>query len=238
MLYDAHEWVNRTSVIIVTVNYRLGALGFLYQSSGVDVNNGIEDQRVALRWVQQNIASFGGSAARITLMGQSAGATSIGYHLLSPRSTNLFSQVIAMSNPLSLPLKNPTDGKKFGDVFMKHLGCTPNDLKCLQHADVADIIKAQDETNKHFDILDPFLLFYPWTPIVDMDGDVERQPIKLLSAGQGLQVPGVFGTVQNEALIFIFLAFGNKGMSSVEYYAFIADAFPLHIAEVERFIFQ
>lgn len=230
-IYDGRLWVNASSFILVTTNYRLGALGFLVQDN-VPLNLGIKDQRVALQWIADNIASFGGDTSQITLFGQSAGATSIGYHLLSAKSEGLFTRVASQSNPFTLPLKNPRDGTRFGDVFMKHLSCPRGNLACLQNASVSSIVAAQDATNKHFSVLSPFLLFYPWTPVVDVEDGVSRQPIALLSQGQGRPCQGIFGTVANESLIFIYLAFGQHGMSEAEYIAFIVDAFPLHVASI------
>ena len=85
-------------IIVVTVNYRAGALGFL--SLGVaDVpgNQGLLDQNMALKFVKSNIAAFGGNPNDITLMGQSAGSSSTLYHFMSPRSAGLFQKVIAQS---------------------------------------------------------------------------------------------------------------------------------------------
>jgi carboxylesterase type B len=157
LLYDSRYWVRATPFVMVTVNYRLGALGWLVQED-IPRNLGILDQRLALQWVADNAAVFGGDAGRITLMGQSAGATSIGYHLLSSRSVGLFQQVVSESNPLALPLKNPADGRRFGDVFMKHLNCPHGDTACLRNASVPAIVAAQDATNKHFTPLDPLLV--------------------------------------------------------------------------------
>ena len=187
---------------------------------------------MALEFISSNIEAFGGNPKQITLMGQSAGATSIGYHLLSPKSVGLFSQVVAESNPLTLPLKNPVDGAKFGSVFRRHLNCRDG-KDCLLNATISDIIAAQDKTNKHFFPLDPFLLFYPWTPCVDEVDGVTAQPIKLLMEGKSARVPGIFGTVANESVIFIYLAFGPNGMSPTLYDAFLLDAFPLHYTAVK-----
>jgi carboxylesterase type B len=87
--------VNRSSVIVVAVTYRLGAFGFLW--SGTDGFNGaygIQDQRLALKWVQANIVAFGGNPSRVTIYGQSAGAGSVGVHLQSAESDPLFQQAI------------------------------------------------------------------------------------------------------------------------------------------------
>lgn len=98
-LYDP-EFLLRKDVVLVTVNYRLGALGFLSiddASVGVPGNAGLKDQVLALRWVRDNIAAFGGDPGNVTIFGESAGGCSVHYHLLSPMSQGLFHRAIAMS---------------------------------------------------------------------------------------------------------------------------------------------
>ena len=85
------DWILDFGVILVTLNYRLGALGFL--STGdkeLPANLGLWDQRLALQWVQQNIAAFGGDPGRVTIAGESAGSMSVMFHVLSSQSTGLF----------------------------------------------------------------------------------------------------------------------------------------------------
>ncbi len=77
-------------------------------------------------------------------------------------------------------------------------------------------------------------MFYPWTPVVDEADGVSKQPIALLIEGRGRAVPSIFGTVANESVIFIYLAFGDNGMSPIEYEAFVLDTFPLHARAVLR----
>ncbi|XP_018323052.1 venom carboxylesterase-6-like [Agrilus planipennis] len=104
-------------MIVVTIEYRLGIMGFL---STVDQNAmgnaGLKDQQLALQWIQNNIANFGGDPNRVTIYGQSAGSVSIEYQILSPKSAGLFSQAIASSgstlnewafikNPLQLTVR-------------------------------------------------------------------------------------------------------------------------------------
>ncbi len=96
--YDGTQFVRNGDVIIVTINYRLGALGYLYHpdipGSG---NAALSDQLLALRWVQDNIAAFGGDAARVTVFGESAGAMSIGALIGTPSAEGLFSQAVLQS---------------------------------------------------------------------------------------------------------------------------------------------
>ena len=100
----------RWQSIVVTLNYRLGAIGFLAGGSGANRlagNYGIRDQQLALQWVQRNIAKFGGDPARVTIFGESAGAMSVGAHLVAPGSRPLFNNAIMESNPYGLPFKTP-----------------------------------------------------------------------------------------------------------------------------------
>jgi para-nitrobenzyl esterase len=98
--------LSRRGVIVVTLNYRLGPFGFLAHPllsrespRGVSGNYGLQDQLAALRWVGENIASFGGDTTRITLFGQSAGASSICYLMVNPLTKGLFHRAIAQSAP-------------------------------------------------------------------------------------------------------------------------------------------
>ena len=105
-MYDSTALAQK-GVVVVTPNYRLGALGFLahpqlanespYNTSG---NYGLLDQIAAMQWVQRNIGAFGGDPSQVTVFGESAGATSILVHLVSPASTGLYRQAIVESGPL------------------------------------------------------------------------------------------------------------------------------------------
>lgn len=95
--YDGQSF-NERNVIVVTISYRLGFDGFGYmEGSDAPVNRGLLDQNLALRWVHENIAEFGGDPRRVTIAGQSAGAGSVLCHLASPLSEGLFSRAIAQS---------------------------------------------------------------------------------------------------------------------------------------------
>ncbi|XP_075972287.1 esterase B1-like [Anticarsia gemmatalis] len=92
------DFFMRKYIVLVTINYRLDALGFLsLGTEEVPGNAGLKDQVLALKWVQQNIKYFGGDPTKVTIMGQSAGGASVGFHLASPMSTGLFHRAIALS---------------------------------------------------------------------------------------------------------------------------------------------
>ncbi|KAL3096936.1 hypothetical protein niasHS_002652 [Heterodera schachtii] len=97
----ANDWPGHVlasrGIVVVTANYRLGSFGFMSLGDELTGNYGIKDQRMALLWVQQHIASFGGDPRAVTIAGHDAGAVSAGIHMLSPFSKNLFRGVVAMS---------------------------------------------------------------------------------------------------------------------------------------------
>lgn len=106
-LYRANNLTTVGNVVVITFNYRLGALGWLYHGDG-DIyqgNYGLEDQWLAMKWVQTNAKAFGGDPRRVTLWGQSAGAIAVGVHMAAPISAPFFHQAIMESNPLTLPDK-------------------------------------------------------------------------------------------------------------------------------------
>ncbi|XP_066292855.1 cholinesterase 1-like [Branchiostoma lanceolatum] len=135
-------------VIVVTVNYRLGVLGFLY--TGTDDapgNMGLTDQLLALQWVQENMPSFGGDSSKVTIYGESAGGTSVGLHLLSPESRNVFSRAILQSGTVLLPsmVNTVSDATDKVMAFSEGLGCPTNQgtlalLTCLRSQDAQQFV--------------------------------------------------------------------------------------------------
>merc|ERR1712227_837169 len=86
-MYDARVFAIRYNVVVVVLQYRLGALGFLsFEDDLVSGNLGFQDQTLALTWIQENIAQFGGDPSQVTLFGESAGSYSVNYHIISHHS--------------------------------------------------------------------------------------------------------------------------------------------------------
>ncbi|KAL1132549.1 hypothetical protein AAG570_010503 [Ranatra chinensis] len=119
-------------LVLVTVNYRLGPLGFMSTGDEHAVGNyGMKDQVLAMKWVKYNIAAFGGDPKSVTITGYSAGSTSVMLHMLSPMSKGLFHRGISMSAGITsnwVIMKNPLElSRKLGDV----VGC-PTDTTTKQ----------------------------------------------------------------------------------------------------------
>ena len=114
-------------VVVVTINYRLGALGFLAHpalaSHGAAGNYGLMDQQAALRWVQRNIARFGGDPRNVTIAGQSAGGLSVLAQLVSPGARGLFQRAIVQSGTFALNQRPLAVAEAAGETFATAVGC-------------------------------------------------------------------------------------------------------------------
>ena len=145
---DMDALVRTNGIVAVTMNYRLGALGFLAypaleDSHGQAGNYGLMDQQAALRWVHDNIASFGGDPARVTIGGESAGGRSVLAHLVAPGSRGLFIRAIVQSGSDATPSLH--DAEAAGVAFAKRLGCDgPDAAACLRAKPAGALIDAKD----------------------------------------------------------------------------------------------
>ena len=181
--------------IVVTVNYRLGLLGFLnVPGSEVKGNYGMLDQVAALKWVQENIASFGGVPSMVTIVGQGAGASSVAYHMLSPMSSGLFHRAILQSGAATTPYtfyasKDPG----YGRDLIKRLGCDVGTtlLSCLRGKSIEVFLKDSQ--------LHSFLDLGYHYPVVTVDGEfLTDEPGKLLEQGIVNKVPVLLGVNKND----------------------------------------
>ncbi|XP_071493146.1 acetylcholinesterase-like [Diadema antillarum] len=135
-------------VIVVTVNYRLGSLGFLSTGDEAAMGNfGSFDQVMALRWVQENIANFGGDPSRVTIFGESAGGTSVGLHVVSKESQDLFQSAIMQSGSTLTPFAfNPDIDAARSEAFKlgENVGCSTSSssdlVDCLRTKSAVDVL--------------------------------------------------------------------------------------------------
>ncbi|XP_053180759.1 bile salt-activated lipase-like [Scomber japonicus] len=146
-LYDGKEMADRGKVIVVTVNYRVGTMGFL--SSGDDRlpgNYGLWDQHAAISWIRRNIAAFGGNPDNITIFGQSAGAASVSYQMLSPYSKGLFRRAITQGGVALSPWALQKNPMALTKKVARKVGCwrTNEDemLTCLKMSDPVGLTMA------------------------------------------------------------------------------------------------
>lgn len=123
--YGGHRLAREGDVVVVTVNYRLGMLGYLRSPDISDGNLGLADQLAALQWVHDNIAAFGGDPDAVTIAGQSAGAHSVQCLLGMPKARNLFRRAIIQSSPAGLGLGNVRVAEKAAARFLDAIGTDP-----------------------------------------------------------------------------------------------------------------
>jgi len=183
-------------IVVVTINYRLGALGFLAHPAlasrpgGPSGNYGLMDQQAALRWVQDNIATFGGDPGDVTIAGQSAGGVSVLAHLVSPGSRGLFERAIVESGAFALNQIPLSNAEAFGESFADKVGCADQSAACLRDVPVDTLTDIHN---------------FPAAAIPGVvDGKVLTESIgTALASGHFAHVPLLNGVNQNEELIFV-----------------------------------
>ncbi|MDG2305029.1 MAG: carboxylesterase family protein [Candidatus Binatia bacterium] len=203
-LYDGAYLSATQDVILVTINYRVGALGFLAGVDGLTGNYGLMDQQLAMRWVQDNVAAFGGNPDDVTIFGESAGAMSVGLHQLSvPSSSGLFRAILMESNPFGIPYKTLEQAVPSGELFEKLVGCEDQGLTCLRSVPADTIVEQQSSEALLLNSLVGARLagFLVFSPLIDEDfltGD------PTITAQNGaLDRPTVLGTNTNEGIVFV-----------------------------------
>ncbi|XP_062543904.1 esterase B1-like [Armigeres subalbatus] len=218
------EFLLKEGVVVVTCNYRLGALGFLsLPSVGIHGNMGLKDQQLVLQWVNENIAGFGGDSNNVTLFGESAGGASVHLNYLNETSRQYFHKAICMSgvsyNPWVLE-SNPevkarhlakllgADVTNDEDVYRTLMGAPPNEL-ILQSTNI--LSEADKGTNK----------FFPFTPVVE--STLSEKPfltenlISLMMKPNMTNIPLITGLTSNEGLLV-----AGESLKDIELYE--ADA--------------
>ncbi|MFC5218043.1 carboxylesterase/lipase family protein [Streptomyces coerulescens] len=195
-------FARQTGTVVVTVNYRLGAMGFLATAGldgeardGVSGNFGMLDQQAALRWVRANIARFGGDPGRVTVAGESAGGRSVCTQLASPTAKGLFRAGIIQSGAYGdCAARTHETAVAQGAAFAEKLGCT--DLACLRAKPAAEILAAQNGLD--------------WAPVVG-GAFLPRQPREAFARGAAAGVPVMNGANQDEGRLFAFGRFDLNG---------------------------
>ncbi|KAJ8687074.1 hypothetical protein QAD02_022868 [Eretmocerus hayati] len=181
-LFPAHILAGFYNVTVVTINYRLGALGFLSTGDENSPGNyGILDQAMALRWVYDNIKSFNGDPDRITLFGPGAGAASAGLLMVAPRTRDLVSKVIAQSGSAVADWALIVDKYRVQNtsrVFAETLGCSIESswrlVQCLK--------KGRSFYEIGNGSFQPHVGFFPWAPVLDINFTVPRDYYEFWSA--------------------------------------------------------
>ncbi|KAF9911517.1 hypothetical protein EC991_003319 [Linnemannia zychae] len=215
ILFEPGNLVSRGGVVVVTINYRLGLLGWFedtnsWSRSTVPGNQAFRDQILALKWVQKNIAAFGGDPNRVTVFGESAGANSIRALLSAPTTWNLYQSVIGESDPVNIPYHTPQSAAKLSNYLMVTLGCNPGNLACVRSKSANEILEASmvaDQLQLNDDKWTTFgLVERPTT-----DGDLIPADFStLVKTGKyNTKANIMWGTTKDEAGFYVPLYFPN-----------------------------
>ena len=235
--FDARPLATKGDVVVVTINYRLGIFG-TFGHPGLDGSGtfGLQDQQAALRWVQHNVAAFGGDPDNVTLFGESYGGLATTAHLTSPGSEGLFQRAIIQSGfgLMDLPAGafmtgvpavdwfgwlSSAEAEAAGKAAAARLGCgeTATPLECLRQVPVENIVALSRPL--------PFAYGNQVLP---------ELPAKALREGRFQRVPIMSGATRDEHRLFVglFHALAGQPVSAEQYPTLLADAFGDHADEV------
>ncbi|XP_050302768.1 juvenile hormone esterase-like [Anthonomus grandis grandis] len=197
--YYGPDFLIEKDVVLVTFNYRLGPFGFIATGDAILPGNyGLKDQNLALQWVRENIAYFGGDPNKVTIFGQSAGSASVSFHLLSKKSSGLFRAAIMESgsaldmwainrDPKSYALKLASDAGYDGS------NVTTEVKEFLKRKSVSDIVEVTDWIK----------LNWPVKEVEHADAFIQDLNYELFKNGNFNRVPTIIGMCSQESLAFL-----------------------------------
>jgi para-nitrobenzyl esterase len=210
MMYDPRPLARAGDVVVVTVNYRLGALGFLHPGAEADAeasaNLGLLDQIAALEFVRDNAEIFGGDPARVTIFGESAGGMSVGDLLAAPAANGLFGRAIPMSGAASAN-NDPEAGRRVRGDLCRALGIAdgPGSTAALREIPTDALLRAQGELDLRYRSAQLRIGFRPGE-----DHDLAaplfpETPLAGIAGGNARNVDVLVGTTRDEWRLFGFM---------------------------------
>ncbi|KAF9043105.1 carotenoid ester lipase precursor [Panaeolus papilionaceus] len=234
--YDPSVLLNRSvslnePVIYVSANYRLTAFGFLggkeVQAAGIG-NAGLQDQQLAMRWVQKYISKFGGDPNKVTIWGLSAGAISVSMHMIlnDGQTRGLFHQAVMQSGaPMHIP--KITDQQPYFDKIVQATNCaTAQDaIDCLRKVPYDNLLAAINTTPNLFS---PQSLRLAYTPMID-GRLIKRAPLLSVKQGKYARIPVITGNVEDEGTFFAIMSTTNI-VTDQQFLDFIKTNFFPHIS--------
>ncbi|MFC6767971.1 carboxylesterase/lipase family protein [Natrinema soli] len=220
--YDSRRLSAFGDVVVVTINYRLGPFGFfthpdLLAEDPRNVNQGYQDMRAALRWVQRNVRAFGGDPNTVTIFGESAGGNAVLTPMSDPAAEGLFHRVICESGPVVSDLLDREAAAQVGVDLADAVGCAGSDATdCLREKSPEDILTANADDSSGESTLDEPLG-------VVVDGEVvEKHPAKRFADGEFADVPLITGANADETQLFLL---GTDVSTGEEYRATVEDRY-------------
>jgi para-nitrobenzyl esterase len=206
--YDGMSFAANHNIVVVSLNYRLGILGFvsLKDLAGADAaytaNCGLLDQIAALEWVREHIAAFGGDPDQVTVMGESAGAMSIGALLGMPSAHGLFQRAILQSGAAgSLPTR--PQATRVAQALLAKLGLETSQLSALAEVSLEALLKVQPELGREFGGIQAY------SPIID-GMTLPLHPLAMVAQGSAANVAILAGTNRDEWRLFAMMSGGPK----------------------------
>ena len=229
--HNGRRLVEETGVIVVAPNYRVGPLGFLahaalaaedptHPTSG---NYGLLDQRLALQWVSNNIAAFGGDPNDVTIAGTSAGGDSTGLHLVLPGSGGLFHRAIVQSGTPTIRWPELTESLAQGNTFATAIGCADpaTVVTCMRGKTFQQVLTAMPLGSQ--EVVERAGRAY-WYPTVD-GLELPAQPRILFETGQFHQVPTMVGATRDEGAGNFLTRSFQSGVTLAQYESWVAAEF-------------
>jgi para-nitrobenzyl esterase len=217
-LYRGGELVRNGDVVVVTINYRLGALGFLghrdlADPDGLVGNWGIQDQLAALRWVQENIAAFGGDPGAVTIFGESAGGFSVATLLGTPAAKGLFRRAIVQSGGAHVHTLD--EAERSAERLAAILGLASRSRELLEHVPATELVAATEELGKRRP--DPGMMPLPFLPVVD-GIFLPEDPLTAVTGGAASGIDLLIGTNRDELTLFglgnpVLMALDEEGVA-------------------------
>jgi para-nitrobenzyl esterase len=206
-LFDGRALVADGGVVLVTLNYRVGALGFLdltahaTDEEPVDSNLALRDVLMALNWVRDNIGAFGGDPEQVTVFGESAGGGIVTALLATPSADGLFARAIIESSPAT-SMYGTERARVVADRFLAAAGVAAGEIARARDLDVDTVVEAG--MTVYADIPTDFPGTLAFAPVID-GVLLPEAPIDVLRSGRGLPVPLIIGTNKDEATLFKFM---------------------------------
>ncbi len=227
VVYGGGGLAERGDVVVVTINYRLGVMGFAHLGllglEGFEgaTNVGVRDQIAALEWVRDNIERFGGDPGNVTVFGQSAGGMSVGTLLGAPRARTLFHRAICQSGAADHVIER-SEAEDVGRLFLRELGEPKPTPESLGRMPLDKILAAQRGVLTRASNLSNLMVLLP-----AVDGDlIPRQPLAALRAGEAADIPILTGATLDEWRLFRIIDQGLGRFSQADLVERIREVLP------------
>ncbi|AUM13807.1 carboxylesterase/lipase family protein [Ketobacter alkanivorans] len=237
--YDGWRLAEEYGAVVVSMNYRLGALGFLSHPeldqemmASQSGNMGLKDQQLALNWVQQNIRAFGGDPDRVTLFGESAGSMSTCVHMVAPGSQELADQFILESGVCvgGLPVNTKEQSDGIAEAMLQTFCAdAPDRLACLRDVPAADLMAWGADAG---------IFGAGWSPTVVPESEIlPAQPVQLIASGQYNMGPVIVGTNRNEWGLFQLIGAGETVSDIAGFNQLVDATYPAPLAGAIKVVY-